>query len=164
MKSLPPPEPVTFPAAEEIELFELLTRDLIGVTLRSLDPLMGSVTLPQFRLLLTVGGFDACTCSEAARSMGVGASSVTRLADKLEASGHIERHHDVRNRSVVMLSTTADGKQLIADVLARRREEFVRILGQIDPAVRTSAALGLRAFHETVGDAYTAELHSQMPL
>lgn len=152
------------PTPAEIAAFQTAARDLVGVALRSLDALDGQVSLPQFRLLLAVNDLGRAPSSQVAQALGLGASSVTRLADRLHASGHLVRGADAGHRSVVTLELSARGRELVTQVLARRRQELERILGQLEPEQRAATAAGLRALHQVIGDAYARDLHGPLPL
>jgi DNA-binding MarR family transcriptional regulator len=58
--------------------------------------------------------------SRLAAELGMTASSVTRLAGRLEAAGLGARGADPRNRSIVTLEVTAAGLDLVARVVERR--------------------------------------------
>ncbi|GAA1246007.1 MarR family winged helix-turn-helix transcriptional regulator [Kitasatospora nipponensis] len=152
------------PTRAEIDAFQTAARDLIGVALRSLDVLAGEVSLPQFRMLLVLRELGRCPSSHAAQALGLGPSSVTRLADRLHASGHLARGTDAHHRGVVTLELTALGSRLVDEVLDWRHHEFARILARLEPAERAATAAGLRAFHQVVGDGYAADLHGPVPL
>jgi len=152
------------PTDDEIQAFQTAARDLIGVALRSLEILEGEVSLPQFRLLVTLGDLGCCASSKVAHALGLGASSVTRLADRLAASGHLVRGRDARHRGVVTLELTESGHRLVDQVLAWRERELARILALLEPGQREATAAGLRAFHTALGDGYTAELHGPVLL
>ena len=164
MRSTVTHEPDPGPSRAEILAFQTATRDLIGVALHSLDAAGEGVSLPQMRLLLTLHDVGRCPSSRVAHALGLRASSVTRLADRLAASGHVLRGSDPHHRSVVTLELSDRGRTLVARVLAWRHEELTRILSQIDPAVRAQAARALMDFHSVVGDAYAAELPGPVPL
>ncbi|WP_035796813.1 MarR family winged helix-turn-helix transcriptional regulator [Kitasatospora mediocidica] len=152
------------PAQEEIDAFQTAARDLIGVALRSLDVLAGQVSLPQFRMLLALRDLGRCPSSHVAQALGLGASSVTRLADRLHVSGHIARGADAHHRGVVTLELTALGHHVVSEVLDWRHQEFARILARLEPGQRAATAEGLRAFHQVVGDGYAADVHGPVPL
>jgi DNA-binding MarR family transcriptional regulator len=153
-----------FPQAGEVEAFQAAARDLVGVALRSLETLDGEVTLPQFRLLLTVADLGRASSSQVARALGLGPSSVTRLADRLHASGHLVRGTDAAHRGVVTLELSERGRQVVTQVLAWRQHELERLLGLLPPEQRAATAAGLRAFHQAVGDTYTAGPPGPLPL
>lgn len=138
------------PGDEEVAAFQVATRDLVTVALRSLELLDGEVTLPQFRMLIALREHGRCSSSTAAHALHLGASSVTRLGDRLEHSGHVSRGHDPSNRSVVTLELTERGTKLVDEVLSWRHAELTRIMSGLDPTDRAAAAGGLRAFHQMV--------------
>jgi DNA-binding MarR family transcriptional regulator len=152
------------PSDEEILAFQMATRDLIGVALHSLDAAGEGVSLPQMRLLLTLRDVGRCPSPRVAQALGLGASSVTRLADRLAESGHLLRGGDPHHRGVVTLEISDRGRTLVARVLEWRREELMRILSRINPVVRAQAAQALVDFHSVVGDAYATEPPGPVPL
>lgn len=152
------------PAEDEIEAFQAATRDLIGVALRSLEAAGNRVSLPQMRMLLVLNDLGRCPSSRVAHALGQGASSVTRLADRLITSGYVVRGGDPHHRSVVTLELTGRGREVVDRVLRRRHAELERILSGLAPGQRAATAAGLRAFHQVIGDAYAAELHGPVPL
>jgi DNA-binding MarR family transcriptional regulator len=80
----------------EVADLEMLTRALVGITLQSLEVLGGEVSLPQFRVLLTASTLGRAPSSRLAEAGGIPASSVTRLADRLEAAGLLVRGADAQ--------------------------------------------------------------------
>lgn len=149
---------------DELTAFEVATRDLVGVALRSVELLNGEVSLPQYRLLLVLHENGRCTSTHVAQALGVVGSSVTRLGDRLQASGHLLRGADLSNRSVVTLELTERGRQLVKQVTTRRRRELRRVLDRLDADVRTACAEGLRSLHERLSDDYESDLHGPLPL
>ena len=148
---------------DELVAFEIATRDRVGLALRSVEDL--EISLAQFRLLLVLHDRGRSTSTECAQALGVVGSSVTRLADRLHASGHLARGADASNRSVVTLELTDDGRKLVRQVTVRRRRELSRALDRVDPAQRAACAAALRALHEQLGDGYPGgDLYSPMPL
>lgn len=124
----------------EFAAFELLTRALMGITARSLQALDGSVSVSQFRLLRTLNALGRVPCTVLAAELGTAASSVTRLAARLTASGLVLRGRHPRKRSVVMLEVTDGGREVVTAVLERRRQLLAAVLDAMDPAERARAA------------------------
>jgi DNA-binding MarR family transcriptional regulator len=149
---------------DEVKAFEVATRDLAGVALRSIDQLGDDLSLPQFRLLLVVYENGPCSSVEVARAMGLAASSVTRLADRLTESGHVVRRADPGNRTVVILDLSTSGKALARKVIRRRRRELAALLEHLDPDVRAACAQGLRDLHAHIGGEYTIGRRGLVPL
>ncbi|MCW2542364.1 MAG: MarR family transcriptional regulator [Frankiales bacterium] len=149
---------------DELMAFEVATRDLVGVALRSMQRLDGEVSLPQFRLLAALQDHGRCTCTQVAQSLGLAGSSVTRLGDRLAASGHVLRGAEPANRSVVTLELTDKGRKLVKQVIARRRRELGRVLDRLAPAERAACVQGLRSLHEQLGERDATEPRPRLPL
>jgi len=132
---------------------ELLTRALVGITLESLEVLGAEVSLPQFRLLLAAATLGRAPSSRLAGATGVPASSVTRLADRLEAAGLLARGGDARSRSIVTVEITAAGRDLVARVVARRHELIAAVLDRMAPGERAEVARAAALFTALSADA-----------
>jgi len=154
----------TSPPDSDVASLELMTRALVGLTLRSLEVLEGAVTAPQFRLLLVLDELGQVPSSRLAARLGTLASSVTRLADRLEAAGLLVRGHDPRNRSIVTVEVTPAGRDLVARVVARRHVLLAEVLDRMTAAERASAASSARRFAELAEDAGEALAVGSLPL
>lgn len=62
--------------------FESLARALIGIALEGLEVAGAQVSLPQFRLLLTLGGLGRVPSSKLAAQLRLAPSAVTRMVDR----------------------------------------------------------------------------------
>lgn len=131
---------------QDVALFEALTRVLVGVAWDSAHAAPVGVTFPQLRLLLILSDLGTVASARLAEVMGVNASSVTRLADKLEARGYVHRGADERNRSVVTLEVTNAGHDAVGNVMDRRHAALGAVLGRLAPEQRQAAADSARAF------------------
>jgi DNA-binding MarR family transcriptional regulator len=149
-------------SAEELSAFEVATRDLVGVALRSVERL--EVSLPQYRLLLVLHGLGRASSTQCADALGVVGSSVTRLADRLHASGHLVRGVDPDNRSVVTLELTDAGRRVVRQVTTRRRRQLSRILDRLDPGRRAACADVLDELHRMLGETGTDFPRDGLPL
>jgi DNA-binding MarR family transcriptional regulator len=130
----------------EVAQLELLTRALIGITLESMEVLGDQVSLPQFRLLLAASTLGRAPSSRLAEAAGVPASSVTRLTDRLAAAGLLARGGDARSRSIVTVEITGAGRDLVAQVIARRHELLTGVLAQMEPGERAVVARAAARF------------------
>lgn len=140
----------------DVAAFERLTQALVGITVQSLDVLDGAVTVAQFRLLRTLDALGRVPCSTLAVALGSAASSVTRLADKLEAVGFVARGRDPHSRSIVTVEVTEAGRELVAVVLARRHSLFEAVLDAMSADERKQAAAVAERFVLLAGDAVAA--------
>jgi DNA-binding MarR family transcriptional regulator len=148
-------------APETAEVLQAATRLLVGVALRSLDALDAAVTLPRFRLLADLGPAPS---GQAARALGLDRSTITRLADRLVAAGHVARGSDPRHRGVITLELTESGRDLVARADAWRRHELARIMGRLAPADRAAVTGALSQLVGAAGDDYGVAARSPVPL
>jgi DNA-binding MarR family transcriptional regulator len=136
------------------EVLQAATRVLAGVALRSLDVLDAAVTLPQFRLLAVLADLGAAPSGRAARALGLDPSTVSRLADRMVAAGHVARGSDPHHRGVVTLELTATGRGLVAAADGWRREELARILALLEPAEQQAVTAALGRLVSVAGESY----------
>jgi DNA-binding MarR family transcriptional regulator len=158
------PQPLGGQIAEKVEVLQAATRVLAGVALRSLDVLDGTVSLPQFRVLAVLADPGRARSAQVARALGLDASTVTRLADRLVAAGHVVRGSDPGNRTVVTLELTDSGRNLVTQVTQWRRQELARILGLLAPGDQDTLVDALRRLVEAAGEGYGTIAQSPVPL
>jgi len=95
---------------------------------RATRPLLESqgVTMPQamaLNVLLTAGG--SASARDLGRDCHMLASTVTGVIDRLEGAGHVRRERDQRDRRVVWVTLTDEGR-----ALAERLPKFVDQVGK----------------------------------
>jgi DNA-binding MarR family transcriptional regulator len=149
---------------DTIEVLQAATRVLTGVALRSVDVLHGAVTLSQLRMLAVLADLGCARSVQVARALGLEASTVTRLADRLVAAGHVTRGSEAGHRSVVTLELTNTGQVLVEQVAAWRERELARILGQLAPADRERLTIALRQLVAAAGEGYGTISRSLVPV
>lgn len=138
---------------DPVEAFQLANRMLVGIATQSVSQVSSEeVSVAQFRLLATLNELGPVPSSRAAAALGLGPSSVTRLADRLESSGHLARTRERRNRSVVMLTLTRKGSRLVHRVMTWRRAALASLLERLDPGEVTSTARTLRRLVRFAGE------------
>ena len=133
----------------EVDAFVAVTRDLVGVALRSIAP--EGVTVTQFRVLLVLHDQGQSPSAQVARMLGVVPSSVTRLASRLVTAGLVERSPVPQHRGVVALSLQPAGTRLVLRVMQRRVDELTAVLACLPAQARASAAETLRDVHDLLG-------------
>ncbi len=149
---------------ETVEVLQSATRVLAGVALRSLDVLGGSVTLPQFRMLAVLADFGQVRSVQVARALGLEASTVTRLAARLVAAGYVRRGREAGHRSVVTLSLTPAGQDLVGRVVAWREHELARIMNKLPAGIRMQVASTLQLLVDAAGEGYGTISRSLVPV
>ena len=75
--------------------------------------------------------------------------SVSRLCDRLEAVGFLERSLSPSSRREVELRLSERGRAYLADLRERRREHVRGLIEAMPASARAAMVEGLRALHET---------------
>jgi DNA-binding MarR family transcriptional regulator len=142
----------------------MMTRALVGIALEGLRSAGAEVTLPQFRLLLALEGLGRVPSSKLAARLGLAASAITRIVDRLEHAGLVQRGNDHGNRSIVTVELTVPGGRLVAAALAHRKERLAAVLDRMGPADREAAVRIARLFARLSGDAVAIGAAGPLPL
>lgn len=118
---------------------------LVGVATRALERLEREMSLAQFRVLLALVELGSSPSATVADHLGIAGSSVTRIGDRLEASGHLRRCRERPNRSVVRLELTGTGRELVSRVMAWRDEELGAIVDRLPDGAAAHVASAVTA-------------------
>jgi DNA-binding MarR family transcriptional regulator len=141
-------------ADEALEVLQSVTRILAGVALRSLDVLDGTVTLTQFRMLAVLADLGPARSAQVARALGLEASTITRLADRLVGAGYVARGSEPGHRGVVTLQLSAPGRHLVTRVAAWRQDELARMTARLPAEQRAAVTAALRHLVAAAGEGY----------
>jgi len=98
-----------------------------------------------------------------AEEMGVGASSASRLSDRLEALGFIERVTDPRDRREVRLQLTTAARELLDELAAYRRTALVKILNRMPEPARSELVRSLAEFAAAAATGAPAAIPTDAP-
>ena len=103
------------------------------------------MTLPQYRVLVVLATRGPQRPSDLASELGVAASSITRMCDRLVRKKLVRRRVRPSNRREYTIDITDGGRAIVDAVTAARRRDIQRLLGRI-PARRRQQLVGtLRA-------------------
>jgi DNA-binding MarR family transcriptional regulator len=92
------------------------------------------MTMPQVRALsLIVAANRGLSSRELAALLGVGASAVTPLVDRLVEHGFVVRHEDERDRRVARLNATDMGSAMLEQLVAGKGEVMRQALATLTP-------------------------------
>ncbi|GAA4979220.1 hypothetical protein GCM10023257_16280 [Streptomyces hyderabadensis] len=104
------------------------------------------LSVHQFRALHVVQAAPGMNLTALAERLAITLPTASRLCDRLEAAGLLERAPHPRNRREVRLGVTAQGRQVLDDVARRRAQDLAAVLTVMRPEDRTALSGGLRAF------------------
>ncbi len=100
----------------------------------------------QLRALHFVETTERLTLTRLAAMLGVLPSSATRLCDRLQANGFLDRRPGATDRREVDLVLTDQGRELLDRLRGDRRADVGRVLAGMSPDGRAALLAGLREF------------------
>ncbi len=89
------------------------------------------VTGPQIQVLEALERNGSSKVSEVAEMLYVTVGAVTLLSDRLLKAGLLTRERSERDRRVVMLSITDQGRELLTEIKGIRRRLFAKYFGTL---------------------------------
>ena len=116
-----------------LELRPALVRRFAAARSPELRSELGSVTVHQLEVLHGLAAGDV-TMSQLARRLDISESAATDLADRLVRQGLAKRQADLRDRRVVVLALSDEGRRIIGRIERQRREMAESILGALSDA------------------------------
>jgi DNA-binding MarR family transcriptional regulator len=162
VKTLPEGAPAD--GRPDVLALEMMTRALIGIALEAISSEGQGVTLPQFRLLLALEGLGRVSSSRLATQLGLAASAITRMVDRLERAELVRRGTDRSNRSIVTVELTPAGQRLVTRALAHRHERLATVLDRMSPDEREAAVRSARQFARLSGYAVALGAAGPVPM
>jgi DNA-binding MarR family transcriptional regulator len=104
------------------------------------------LSVHQLRALRVLEAAPGANLTALAERLEITLPTASRLCDRLEAAGLLERAlHPLRRREV-RLSVTAQGRRVLDDMAQRRAQALAVALAGMEPADRAALSRGLRAF------------------
>jgi DNA-binding MarR family transcriptional regulator len=117
------------------------------------------MTLPQLRALSLIAASDRGLSSrELAAALGVGASAITPLVDRLVERGYASRREDPFDRRIARLQATESGAELLERLLAVKTDVLRDALAHLEPAELAAVGAALDVLRVGVQRASTPQL------
>ncbi|WP_328535360.1 MarR family winged helix-turn-helix transcriptional regulator [Streptomyces sp. NBC_00344] len=107
----------------------------------------GTISPSQLRALLIIEKREGANLRSLGRALGSRASSVSRLCDRMQAMGLVERCPSPTSRREVELRLTSHGHVLLNEYRGIRAREVAVVLDAMEPAAVEALTKGLTAFH-----------------
>jgi len=105
-----------------IRAVDLHSRKLLG---------QHKITSPQLITLLTVEEYEPVTASAIAGHIHLSPSTVIGILDRLETKGLIRRDRDLKDRRLVQVSLTEQGKVLAGNTPSPLQDTLVKAMGKL---------------------------------
>ncbi|MGN5631670.1 MarR family transcriptional regulator [Streptomyces sp. AC154] len=117
----------------------------------------GTVSTSQLRALLVIEKQEGSNLRSLGEALGSRAPSVSRLCDRMEAMGLVQREPSQTSRREVELRLTGRGHALLEEYRAIRTRELSAVLERMQPADVAALAAGLAAFRSAAAQRLTAD-------
>lgn len=128
------------------------SRVLVSVAARSLVGVDEHVTVPQYRALVVLAGRGPQNAGALAAALGVHASTMTRMCDRLVAKSLVTRRASSSNRREVVVALTPSGRRIVRSVTDRRTTEIRTIVAGVPETQRQAMVRALQAFGDAAGE------------
>lgn len=113
---------------------------------RSMAEVNADITIPQMECLKHLQRHGALSATELAEGLNVSAPAATKLVDRLQRRGLVQRRENPGDRRAVELSLTANGRMIVEQIRNHRSETLKTIIGRMNPEHRDGLASALEAF------------------
>ncbi|MFC1414058.1 MarR family winged helix-turn-helix transcriptional regulator [Streptacidiphilus sp. N1-12] len=118
---------------------------------RAQETVTGSLPSPsQLRALLVIEEHQVTNLRNLGDALDSKAPSVSRLCDRMEAAGLIERSLSGTSRRELELRLTGRGQSLLDELRENRARELGAVMAAMAPADVRALTRGLQAFHQAV--------------
>ena len=129
-----------------------LSRAFVGLAARSLADLDEDVTLPQYRTLVVLVSRGPQRIVDLAQELTVTSSTATRMCHRLVRKGLVDRQERPDDRRAAWVTLTAVGRDLVGEVMRRRRESIAGLVGELAMTRPLAFAATLNALVEAAGE------------
>ncbi|MFJ5263311.1 MarR family winged helix-turn-helix transcriptional regulator [Streptomyces sp. NPDC088387] len=129
---------------ELVELLEVLWEH--GKDMVSTAPVSAS----QLRVLYVLDRIQGANLRTLGEALGAAAPSVSRMCDRLEALGFLQRVQSPARRREVELHLTRQGQAHLRQLRESRREELVSAISAMTPSARKALFTGLSSFRDAM--------------
>jgi len=119
---------------------------------RAEDSAVPRIPPSQLRVLTVLAWHGPMNLNRLSLELGAIPSSASRLCDRLEAAGLIQRQVSVGSRREVTLSLSVQGRRRLDAFAATRSADFAAVMDRMSPRARTALLEGLRQFSAAAED------------
>jgi DNA-binding MarR family transcriptional regulator len=121
---------------------------LVAVCSRAPSAMTPRLSAHQYRALLVVHRQGGINLTGLAEAIDAGLPAASRLCDRLEAAGLLQRGLAPVSRREIELTLTRAGRLLVEETLDQRRRHLADVLARMPPDGRQGLLTGLRSFAE----------------
>lgn len=147
---MPSQQPEAYQPDDQVAAIEVASRRLVQLLLRASETAPLAVSGAQMSAIRIIERAGPLNLTRLAEELGTIPSWASRLCDRLEADGYVERKPKTPGQREVAISLRPAGRRLLEEVARRRRESLSEVLGQMSAADRRHLQRGLEAFGRAV--------------
>jgi DNA-binding MarR family transcriptional regulator len=125
------------------------SRVITAITTRELGE---EVTLPQFRTLVVLVSRGPQRVVDLSQELKVTSSTAVRMCNRLVGKGLVTREERPDDRRAAWIILTATGRELVGEVMRRRRETLAAMIGELSLTRPLAFASTLNALVEAGGE------------
>ncbi|MCI2423433.1 MarR family transcriptional regulator [Saccharopolyspora sp. K220] len=134
-------------SSEALDDLEASVGVLMVVWGRSAERIKPKVSPSQLRALVVVDRHGSINLMSLADELGSIPSVTSRLCDRLQAAGLLDRVAGADDRREVMLQLSKDGRRLLRQFRRERQADLKQVLSAMTPRSRSALLTGLSAFY-----------------
>ncbi len=112
----------------------------------------GDLTAPEFRALRMASAQHKCSMQQIALELGFTKSGATRVVDRLEKRGLVQRMRSPEDGRVCCVEVASSGRSLIDMVNQENEERIAKTLSKIDPAMQHVIQTSLQSFIQAMNE------------
>lgn len=135
------------PSSDALDDLEANVGLLVVVWGRSAERIKPKVSASQLRALVVVDRHGAINLMSLADELSSTPSVTSRLCDRLQAAGLLDRVTGADDRREVMLQLSKDGRRLLRQFQRERQADLKKVLDEMTPRSRNALLTGLSAFY-----------------
>jgi DNA-binding MarR family transcriptional regulator len=136
------------------------SRLLMAISTDSIARVDETITIPQFRTLMVLTNRGPVNLGTLASLLHVQPSTTGRMIDRLVTAGLIDRTPHPTSRRELMAALTPRGRKVVRKVIAHRRAEIARIVGNMPSPERHGLVRALTAFSTAGSESSYADVDS----
>ena len=135
------------PANTAKELSELIREITWNFGARGLKgECCGDLSQPEYRALCLASERQQCSMQDIARELGFTKGGATRVVNRLEKKGYIQRQRSPEDGRVCCVKVTAPGSVLVKSVNREKEDRIVKIMASVDPGMQAVIKTALQSF------------------
>ena len=106
----------------------------------------GDLSQPEFRALCLASERQQCSMQDIAKDLGFTKGGATRVVNRLEKKGYIERQRSAEDGRVCCVNVTGPGRVLVKSVNRDKEDRIEKIMARVDPGMQEVIKTALQSF------------------